>query len=241
MWTARKLFWNQLAILKYRANKPATIPVPQDDGRKLQAVGLASQFPSIPVPNIRVADHVPADEASTLKHTFYNAQVALYGGFSPMESGLPPINADPIKALDEAYTSGHRGCFPAPVLPAEYQGEVDLGYVAVAGPYACYLERAPEGGYQWDLRGLARHEHHAGLHSLGVRVLFRVNTAARRLEAAQIDSELGAVTPGQPRWALAKKLALCAATTHVSLVRHFNWVHLAAGGPGSVVAEAWFE
>lgn len=234
MWTARKLFWNQLAILKYRANKPATIPVPQDDGRKLQAVGLASQFPSIPVPNIRVADHVPADEASTLKHTFYNAQVALYGGFSPMESGLPPINADPIKALDEAYTSGHRGCFPAPVLPAEYQGEVDLGYVAVAGPYACYLERAPEGGYQWDLRGLARHEHHAGLHSLGVRVLFRVNTAARRLEAAQIDSELGAVTPGQPRWALAKKLALCAATTHVSLVRHFNWVHLAAGGPFAI-------
>jgi arachidonate 15-lipoxygenase len=234
MWTARKLFWNQLAILKYRANKPATIPVPQDDGRKLQAVGLASQFPSIPVPNIRVADHVPADEASTLKHTFYDAQVALYGGFSPMESGLPPIDADPIKALDEAYTAGHRGCFPAPVLPAEYQGEVDLGYVAVAGPYACYLERAPEGGYQWDLRGLARHEHHAGLHSLGVRVLFRVNTAARRLEAAQIDSELGAVTPGQPRWALAKKLALCAATTHVSLVRHFNWVHLAAGGPFAI-------
>lgn len=234
MWTARKLVWNKLAILKFRANKPATIPVPQDDGRKLEAVGLASQFPSIPVPNIRVADHVPADEASTLKHTFYDAQVALYSGFSPMESGLPPIDADPIKALDEAYTSGHRDCFPAPVLPAEYQGEVDLGYVAVAGPYACYLERAPEGGYQWDLRGLARHEHHAGLHSLGVRVLFRVNTAARRLEAAQIDSELGSVTPGQPRWALAKKLALCAATTHVSLVRHFNGVHLAAGGPFAI-------
>ena len=67
-----------------------------------------------------------------------------------------------------------------------------------------------------------------------MRVLFRVNTAARRLEAAQIDSELGSVTPGQPRWALAKKLALCAATTHVSLVRHFNWVHLAAGGPFAI-------
>jgi hypothetical protein len=234
MWSARKLFWNQLAIMKFKANKPAQIPVPKDDGRKLEAVGLASQFPSIPVPNIRVADHVPADEASALKHTFYDAQVALYSGFAPMESGLPPIDADPIKALDEAYTSGHRACFPAPVLPAEYQGEVDLGYVAVAGPYACYLTHAPEGGYHWDLRGLARHEHHSGLHSLGVRVLFRVNTAARRLAAVQIDGELGSLTPGHPRWELATKLALGAATTHVSLVRHFNGVHLAAGGPFAI-------
>jgi Lipoxygenase len=234
MWSARKLFWNQLAIMKFKANKPAQIPVPKDDGRKLEAVGLASQFPSIPVPNIRVADHVPADEASALKHTFYDAQVALYSGFGPMEADLPPIDADPIKALDEAYTSGHRSCFPAPVLPEEYRGEVDLGYVAVAGPYACYLAHAPEGGYHWDLRGLARHEHHSGLHSLGVRVLFRVNTAARRLEAVQIDSELGSLTPGHPRWELAKKIALCAATTHVSLVRHFNGVHLAAGGPFAI-------
>jgi hypothetical protein len=30
---------------------------------------------------------------------------------------------------------------------------------------------------------------------------------------------------------MAQKLVLCAVTTHVSLVRHFNWVHLAAGGP----------
>jgi hypothetical protein len=234
MWAARKLVWNQLAILKYRANKPANIPVPTDDDRKLEAVGLATQFPTIPVPNIRVADHVPTDEASALKHIFYDAQVALYSGFSPMEAGLPPIDADPLKALEDAYTEGHRSCFPAPVLPVEYQGDVDLGYVAVAGPYACYVERAPEGGYQWDLRGLARHEHYPGLHPLGVRVLFRVNTAARKLEAVQIDSVLGSITPGQPRWDLAKKLALCAATTHVSLVRHFNGVHLAAGGPFAI-------
>ena len=40
-----------------------------------------------------------------------------------------------------------------------------------------------------------------------------MNTAARRLEAVQIDSELGSVTPGHPQWELAKKLALCAVTT----------------------------
>src|SRR5262245_30743586 len=170
MWSVRKSVWNNIAITKFRANKPADIPVPKDDGRKLEVVGLVQQFPTIPIPNIRVADRVPTDEASVLKHTFYDLQVALYRGMSPMEAGLPPIDADPIKALDEAYTSAHRSCFPAPVLPAEYRGEVDLGYVAVASPYACYVERGPDGEFQWDLRNLARFEHHPGLQLLGVRV-----------------------------------------------------------------------
>jgi arachidonate 15-lipoxygenase len=103
----------------------------------------------------------------------------------------------------------------------------------VAGPYACYLERAPDGGYQWDLTRLARYPHHEGLRSLGVRVRFTVDSAGR-LAAETIECELGVCRPGAPEWGLAKKLALCAATTHVSLVRHFNWVHLAAGGPFAI-------
>ena len=58
MWELRKGFWNRLATSKLRSNKPADIPVPRDGGRKLRAVGLQSQYPGIPVPNIRVADHV---------------------------------------------------------------------------------------------------------------------------------------------------------------------------------------
>ena len=116
------------------------------------------------------------------------------------------------------------------MLPPEYQGPVDLGTLAVAGPYACYVERAPAGGFQWDLRRLARHQHHAGLRSLGVRVLFAVNVAARRLDATRIECELGTSMPGDSNWVLATKLALCAATSDVSMVRHFNGVHLAAGG-----------
>ena len=87
-----------------------------------------------------------------------------------------------------------------------------------------------EGGFQWDLRRLARHPHHDGLRSLGVRVLFTVNAAARRLEAARIESELGTSMPGDSSWALSTRLALCAVTNDVSMVRHFNGVHLAAGG-----------
>ena len=216
--------------MKFRANRPAIIPVPGAGGQALEAVSLVKQFPRIPLHNIRVADAVPRDEASPLHRWFYDFQVAMYRLFSPMQAGLPPIDADPQAALAAAYTVAHRRVFPMPVLPPEYAAPVDLGTLAVAGPYACYLERAPDGGYHWDLKQLARYEHHPGLRSLGVRVRFRANPSARRLETVGIDSELGATAPGDPEWDLATQLALAAATTHVSLVRHFNGVHLAAGG-----------
>jgi Lipoxygenase len=233
MWRLRKAVWNTLALVKFRATKPVVAPLPRAEPRPLEAVSLVSQFPGIPIANIRVADAVPADEASKLSYYFYEVQVALYRLFSPMQPGLPPIDADPAAALDAAYTAAHRRCFPPPVLPPEYQGEVDLGRLAVAGPYACYLERAADGGYQWDLTRLARYAHHEGLRSLGVRVRFTVDPGGR-LVAEAIECELGVCRPGAREWELAKKLALCAATTHVSLVRHFNWVHLAAGGPFAI-------
>lgn len=231
MWKLRKKFWNGLATRKFAGNRPALIPVPHDDGPRLNPVNLASQFRGIPISNIRVADRVPEDEAQPLKFYFYKFQVAMYSILPASQSGLPSIAADPLKALEEAYTGAHRKLFPLPGLPDGYQNGVDLGRLAVASPYACYVERAPEGGYQWDLRQLDRYEHHAGLRSIGARVLFRLAENARRLEATQIDCELGSCKPGDADWELAQKIALCAATTHVSLVRHFNGVHLAAGAP----------
>ena len=230
MWALKRGFWNELVTRKFASNKPALIPVPQDDGRKIKAVSFASQFPGIPIPNIRVADHVPKDEAQPLKFYFYEFQVAMYSVLPASEAGLPPIDADPRLALDRAYTAAHRKLFPPPQMPKEYRELIDLGRIAVASPYACYLERAPEGGYQWDLRLLDRYERHPGLRSIGTRVVFRVNEQSQ-LETTQIDCELGVVKPGDANWGLAQKIALCAATTHVSLTRHFNWVHLASGGP----------
>lgn len=234
MWKLRRWFWNRLATLKFGSNKPAVIPVPRDEPRQINAVSFAGQFPGIPIPNIRVADRVPDDEAQPGKVYFYKFQVAMYTLFPAMQSGLPAIDPDPLKALAEAYTSRHRKLFPPPELPEEYQNGVDLGWIAVASPYACYVERAPEGGYQWDLRALDGYEHHQGLRSIGVRVLFKLNEGARRLEATQIDCDLGSCKPGDADWELAQRIALCAATTHVSLVRHFNGVHLAAGGPFAI-------
>jgi arachidonate 15-lipoxygenase len=210
-WGLRRRLWNLIAISKYRANQPVVIPVPAKNDRPITDVSFVSQFPSIPIHNIRVADRVPADEASRLKYYLYEFQVAMYRLLPPMQPGLPDMAENPDQALVDAYTPAHRRYFRTPVLPPEYLGEVDLGFLAVAGPYAGYLERTPDGDYQWDLRQLARYEHHEGLRSLGLRVLFRVNESTSKLEAVRIDCELGS-----------------------SLVRHFNWVHLAVGGPFAI-------
>jgi len=219
MWKLRREFWRKLALFKFSSNKPAIIPIPTDDGQKIKAVSMASQFPGIPIPNIRVADRVPADEAQRSKFYFYEFQVAMYRILSPMQPGLPPVAADQRAALDQAYDNGFRSLFPEPQLPAEYQPQIDLGRIAVASPYACYVERTVAGDYQWDLRILDQYEHHKGLRSIGAEVRFRLNEAERRLEATEIDCDLGVCKPGDANWEQAQKIALCAATTYLSLVR----------------------
>lgn len=227
MWRLKSLFWNWLTVRKFHFNKPRHIPVPTDTAWQIRRIPFVQKYSEIPISNIPVADHIPPDETKRLPLLFIKFQVFLYRVFPPEEPGLPSIDSDPLVAVARAYGPGYRKCLPGPVVPEEYQGWIDLGYLAVAGPYSCYLQRAPEGGYEWDLRDLGCYECHPGLRTLGVRVLFGVDEDARCLVPVGIDCELGWCTPTDPEWELAQKIALCAATTHLSLVRHFNGIHLA--------------
>ena len=119
-WGLRRRLWNLIAISKYRANRPVAIPVPVGNDRPITDVSFVSQFPGIPIHNIRVADRVPADEASRLKYYFYEFQVAMYRLLPPMQPGLPDMAESPDQALFEAYTAAHRRCFPVPVLPPPF-------------------------------------------------------------------------------------------------------------------------
>jgi Lipoxygenase len=235
-WFLRKWFWIALAWFKAVMNKPLDIPVPQGGRALITPVPMRKAIPDLPIDNIAVCppQEIPADERSASKKLFYELQVRLYRTFSPMQAGLPSISPDPDVALRHAYTWLHRRKFGPPVLPAEYLTSPELGALAVRGPYACYTRQGADGLFEWDLLSLADHEHHEGLLRLGVKVKFEVDATQRTLRAIRIDSVLGTSTPGDTGWELAKKLALCSATTHLSLVRHFNWVHLAATAPLSI-------
>jgi hypothetical protein len=228
-WSARRRFWNRLVLMKYRANEPARIPVPVDDD-PIAAVSLAQRLPAIPISNIRVAAGIPKDEAAPDKVAFYWFQTSMYRWFPAMQEGLPPVDDDTERALAEAYTPAHRRLFPAPVLPPELE-EPDIGALAVASPFACYLEQAGDGRFRWNLDVFEGCELRPGLVPLGSTVTFAVDGASRALRAVEIDCELGRCRPGDRDWERAQRLALCAATTYLTLARHYNGVHLAAGGP----------
>lgn len=238
-WFFRKWFWVLLAWFKAAANKPMDIGLPPDScgsGHVITPMPLGKVIPELPMHSVMVCPpgQIPADERSLSKALFYKLQIWLYRAYSPMQAALPNISGDADAALAAAFTWLHRRQFAAPVLPAEYLGSPDLGQLAVRGPYACYTRRVAEGQFEWDLRDCGKFEHHEGLLRLGVRVEFTLDAMQRCLRAVRIDSVLGSTTPDDRAWALAKRLALCSVTTHLSLVRHFNWVHLATGAPVSM-------
>lgn len=230
-WFLRRTFWNGIALFKAALNKPLVVPVPRDSGELIEPVPMDQVVKGLPMQRVlaaRQAD-IPADERQFAKTLVYRVQTALYRLYPPTVAGLPPVNPDPQLNLRRAYGPLHRRLLPPPVMPAEYLGSPDLGSLAVRGPYACYTQRRADGLFEWDLQSLSQYEHHPRLRRIGCRVVFEVDPLRRGLRAARIVSELGDLTPGHPRWESAKQLALCAATTHLSLVRHFNWVHLAGG------------
>jgi hypothetical protein len=235
-WRLRRAVWDVLLLLKFRVAKPAVIPVPRSRKRPIRAVPLRQVQPSIEVDEILVADHVPSDEARPLVRVFYAFQVWLSRVFGPHMPGLPVVDADPEKRLRVAYGEAKRKLFRAPELPEAYRGrEPDLGSLALAGPYVGYLTPCGEGRWEWDLRELSKFEHWPGLHQLGARVVFELEGERRLLEPVLIECELGEIEPQDERWPLARALALCSLTTHVSLVRHFNGIHLAIGAKAAIV------
>jgi arachidonate 15-lipoxygenase len=245
MWRLRRRFWSGLMIFKFRHNRPLVTPIPEEESRPLYCVPMRSRFADLPISAISVADRVPRDEVQKLALFFCRAQAWLARVFSPMEEGLPQIDADPYVALETAYTKRHERCCPKPLRPEgydpdllrsdPYDGNADLGYLAMASPYACYLEQDGEGGFVWDLSGLDGFEVHGGLRSPWSKVQFEVEPNKRYPVATRIDCELGSCKSGDPDWAEAKRIAMCGLSTHLSLVRHFNWVHLVSGDPLALV------
>jgi arachidonate 15-lipoxygenase len=220
-------------VFKFTHNKPQVVPVPREEPA-IGTIPISRKFPFLDIEGIEVAERIPRDERQIAARLFCVLQARLYHVIPPMRDDLPEIDADPVTALAAAFTPAHARCCPAPRRPVAFRDGVDLGRVAVASPYACYLENR-DGALRWDVTDLERFERHPGLRAPAATVEFTPDASGRRLTATRIDSELGASTPGDHDWGLAQRLAMCALATHLSLVRHFNWVHLVGGDPIALV------
>jgi hypothetical protein len=248
-WVLRRGFWNFVAFIKFSRNKPLRIEVPNNEredrehGQEIAAMPLAKDFPAIQADNITVGNRIPADER-VWRRTQYRMKAIVFPltrrlarWLGPMQPDLCPkqIHRNPQKALEQAYHGRRRRLYDPPILPPEFEGSPDLGSLAVRGPYAGYLKRLNDQEFEWDLWELQKYQPYKGLYRLGVRVLFKVDNG--RLKESQITystidkedphpNELTHSDPGKSDWEFAKSFALCAVSNHMSLVRHWNWVHL---------------
>ncbi|MGA9276971.1 lipoxygenase family protein [Ilumatobacter sp.] len=225
-WRLRRGFWNRLTVFKYEHQKPTPIAEPTRPDPSFSMVPLNSVYPSIPITRLAVAATVPDDEAAPLKQRFTKVQGFIDSRWPLTRPGLPEIPADAEAALDRAFTTRHRRCYPAPERTT-----ADLGELAVASPYASYLEARDDGTFAWDLSVLTEFDAQQGLVRLGATVIFERDPDARRVHPVRIDSAAGSSTPDSPDWESATRLAMCSITTHASLVRHFNFLHLTSGAP----------
>jgi len=234
IWGIRKRLWSALLVLKFRFARPLAVPVPPPFERSLLPVPLEQKFPNVPIKSITVSNHVPIDEEQKLALRFSKLQTWLARHASPMQPGLPQIDKNPYDALFASYTKMYRKRFRVPYRAPGLDGDdPDLGELARNGLYACYLQHAGGSTYVWDLRSLNGPEVHPGLMTPWAHVTFEYDAANDRLSPTSIESSLSSSpsTPASADWPLAQRLAVCAATTHLSLVRHFNWLHLIFGGP----------
>ena len=255
-WTIRNGFWSRIVAMKFSTNQDLDVTRLGKDPRRLNAVPISRIFPGITIQNVLIGERTPRDERYPLvryllRRVFSRAFMFLNRIYPPMVKGLPPIDANPQMALAQAYTDRHRravskaakrhGLVPKevlelPVLPQELKGAPDLGALAVQGPFAGYIRKGPnEDSFEWDLRHLAEYQPRLGLYRLGMRVQFQLDPTGKRLTPMRIESALGLSYPNDVNWALAERLALCALSTHTSLIRHWNWVHLIGGEALSIV------
>src|SRR3989442_12977525 len=101
-WSLRKGFWNNFGRLKFRGSRPIKIPVPAGSLKKIARVRFKKIFPTIPIDNIEVADHAPAEERDFAMTFFTWFQILMYRVLSPIHQGLPPNDSDRHEALRSA-------------------------------------------------------------------------------------------------------------------------------------------
>jgi hypothetical protein len=240
-WHLRRSFWDRFITFKYSHNKPKRITVPVPLEQPIESAPVCEVFPKIGIKGVRCAKRIPTDESDLPRSIFFKFQVWMMRVFGPSVAGLPEVDADPYARLASAYRGAKRRLYPPPILPREFSApEPDLAALALAGPYYGYLSRLDEQRWQWDLRSLGDFEHLPGLYNLGSRVIFE-RTQNGALRPTLIECELGSITPADAQWPLARRIALCALTTHCGLLRHFCGVHFAFGFAGATTLRNEFR
>lgn len=236
-WRIRHWIWSNWLCLRHRLNRPQHIGAPPKKRRNIEPTTFRAKHNDLIPLDIVVYDRLPREENKITVRFVRYVTLNLNKVVRMMQPGMPQIDADINVALDKTLTRNYRKQFRAPKLPEVFQGDdaPDLDKLTVQSPYAIILTRSQDGTLVWDLDFLGDFEHHPEMMNIGLRVIFAEDAENRSLSAVEIRSkEIGTVHPGDENWMVAKRLAVCAATTYTALTRHFNYVHLVCGSSWAI-------
>jgi len=229
---ARRALWSLIVYMTYKTGKKNPIKAPTNE--KFDVVPFNELEPSIDIKHIHVTKQVPKAEQSKLKNILFAAIRWLNKTFGVNVDGAPSISKDHDTNISESFGGLFKKLMDAPVVPPEIAARPNdvLGAVALAGPYAAYVEKDGDepNAFKIDMRELAGFKVKDGLEPLGAVVRMSYDPATKQMNTTSIDYKGKTVTPGDAGWQTAQRASLASMSTHLTIVRHLVNTHMMVCG-----------
>ncbi len=218
---------------------PRRAPVPGDDV-PVRLVPAPDTYRDFQSPALVVPSDMPRAEMSLPGAMIVQALHVLQDLYPVVSSHQPEAAADPAERVARAYPWLFRLVRTPPVwhpelANAQRHGRL-LDVLAVGGPFAKLLERSGTREYQIDLDYLRNYKVRDGLQRLGCRIRYVESATDVALSGIEVDGRL--VTPGDTRWPLAERIALCSLATHTTVWRHGMQYHVGGVAPFATATHA---
>lgn len=233
-WKVRQTFWCLVwggVVGLVRSPRRSPIPRVELPIRVLQAPQTFKEF-SAPV--LVVPSSPPLAEVSLATDVSVQGIHLLQDIYPIVAPHQKPASADPQERFRKAYPGIYRLLRKAPVwhpdlIAASQQGNL-LGALAAGGPFAKLLQRdSAAGGYSIDLLHMDNYPVREGLVRLGNKI--HLTAPGGALQVTGVETGGGFVTPGEPGWDMAERIALAALVTHTTVWRQGMEYHVGGLAP----------
>lgn len=238
-WAIRKFIWSVAwASIVAMRMWPRRVPVPTEDNA-IRLIPAPESYPDFRSPALVVPSDVPRSEMSLPGALTVQMLHVLQDVYPVIASHQPTASADPERRLRDAYSWVYRlvkapPSWPVDLAEAHRRGTL-LGALATGGPFAKLLERthARSNEYLIDLEYLRAYPVREGLARLGCQIHF--SEQGGTLVPAAIGYNGQRATPGDTRWEILQRIALCSLATHTTVWRHGMQYHVGGVAPFAVL------
>jgi hypothetical protein len=229
VWAA---IWSFIVVMRLW---PRRVRVPRA-GVPIRLIPAPETYSDFQSPSLVVPSDVPQHEMSLPGALMVQALHALQDLYPVVSTHQPEAPRDPRARLRQAYPWLFRlvrtpPAWHADLAEAQHRGTL-LDALAVGGPYAKLLERAGRREYLMDLDYLRQYPVRPGLSRLGCRIRYEDRDTS--VAVTGIEHEGTLVTPGDTRWPMAERVALCSLATHTTVWRHGMQYHVGGVAPFAV-------